>query len=63
MPFLLPFSYNCFEIYVITICLTNVPFTAAGDWGEAVPAPVPAAVPPPQVGVPPAQTFPATGWE
>ncbi|WVZ00976.1 hypothetical protein V8G54_027045 [Vigna mungo] len=36
---------------------------AAGDWGEAVPAPVPAAVPAPQVGVPPAQTFPAPGWD
>jgi len=42
--------------------LTNVPFTAAGDWGESVPAPVAAAAPAPQVAVPPAQTFPATGW-
>jgi len=40
--------------------LTEVPLAVAGDWGEAVPAPVPA----PQAGVPPAQAFPpATGWD
>jgi len=54
---------HSFEIYVITICLTNVLFTAAGDWGESVPAPVPAAAPAPQGAVPPAQTVPATGWD
>ncbi|KAL9321939.1 hypothetical protein ACSQ67_009992 [Phaseolus vulgaris] len=36
---------------------------AAGDWGESVPAPVPAAAPAPQGAVPPAQTVPATGWD
>ncbi|CAJ1958301.1 unnamed protein product [Sphenostylis stenocarpa] len=35
----------------------------AGDWGESVPAPAPVPTPVPQDAVPPAQTFPATGWD